>query len=127
MPTVKTTLRKHESLQRKRIAPVDLQEGYQVNIRLVRIVGGKAHGIVCLRGGDDWHREILKNTEAEIKGLGFQNAIVTPAGGAWVRFEPDGAIVLYGSSDEFGTCDKKTAADLMGRAFPGRKILVREY
>ncbi len=107
------------------IAPVDFREGYRGKILLIRIVGGKANGFVCLRSGDEWHREILKNTNKEIQDLGFENSMLVPAGGAWVRFDEGGTIIVYGSSDEFGTCDKKKAADLISSAFPGKKILTR--
>lgn len=107
------------------MAPVDLPNGYHGKILLVRIVGGQAHGLVCLRGGDDWHREILHNTTEEIQDLGFENSNVVPSGGAWVRIEENGTIIVYGNSDEFGTCDKKLAADLISGAFPGKKIIVR--
>ena len=113
-------------MQQKLIAPVDLQEGYQGKILLVRIVGGKAHGIVCLRSGDEWHREILQKTKRELQDLGFENSDVVPVGGAWVRFEEDNRIIVYGSSDEFGACDKKTAAGLISNAFPGKQIVVRQ-
>jgi len=108
------------------MVPVDLPDGYHGKVLLVRIVGGMAHGLVCLRGGDDWHREILRNTTEEIHDLGYENSIVVPAGGAWVRFDDDGTILVYGSSDEFGACDKKMAADLIAGAFPGRKIRIRQ-
>ena len=126
MTAVKNTSRKRESMQQKLIAPVDLQEGYQGKILLVRIVGGKAHGVVCLRSGDAWHREILQKTKRELQDLEFENSDVVPAGGAWVRFEEDNRIIVYGSSDEFGVCDKKTAANLISNAFPGKRIIVRQ-
>lgn len=107
------------------IACVDLPDAYHGKVLLVHIVGGNAHGFVCLRSGDDWHREILQNTIEEIQDLGFDNANVVPVGGAWVQFDPDGAIIVYGSSEEFGTCDKEVVADLIGSAFPEKKILIR--
>jgi hypothetical protein len=125
MTTGKKLFRKHECAQQTLIAPVDLQEGYQGKILLVRIVGGKAHGNVCLRSGDEWHREILQKTKREIQDLGFEDSHVVPVGGAWVRFEKDTTVVVYGSSDEFGDCNKKTAAALISSAFPGRQIIVR--
>ena len=111
--------RAHGLVPEKMIASVDLPHGYGGKILLVQILGGMAHGIVCLRSGDDWHREILRNTKEEIQDLGFENADVVPLGGAWVQFDPRGTITLYGSSDEYGTCDKKVAADLISRLFPG--------
>jgi hypothetical protein len=117
--------REHGPVARKMIAPVDLPRGYQGKILLVRIVGGSAHGLVCLRAGDEWHREILQNTREEIQDLGFERSDVVPDGGAWVRFEADGTIVVHGSSREFGTCDKQMAADLISGAYPGINILIQ--
>lgn len=125
MTTGKKIFRKHEPAQQTLIAPVDLKEGYRGKILLVRIVGGKAHGVVCLRSGDEWHREILQKTKREIQDLRFEDSDVVPVGGAWVRFEEDNRIIVYGSSDEFGACDKKTAAGLISSAFPGKHIIVR--
>jgi len=116
---------KYGLMPQRLIDSVDLPEEYHGKILLVHIVGGRAHGSVCLRAGDDWHREILQNTKEEIQDLGFENANVVPAGGAWVQFDPDGAIIVYGRSDEFGVCDKKIVADLIDNAFPGKKIIIR--
>jgi len=44
---------------------------------------------------------------------------------AWVRFDPGDTIRVYGSSDEFGGCDKNIAADLLNSVFPNKKILIR--
>jgi hypothetical protein len=114
----------HGLVPEKLIASVDLPHGYGGKFLLVQISGGTAHGIVCLRAGDDWHREILQNTKEEIQDLGFENADVVPLGGAWIQFDPEAMITIYGSSDEFGTCDKKVAADLISSQFPGKKILI---
>jgi hypothetical protein len=110
----------------KLISLVDLPDAYHGKVLLVHIVGGNAHGFVCLRSGDDWHREILQNTKEEIQDLGFENADVVPAGGAWVQFYPDGAIIVYGSSEEFGACDKEVVADLIDSAFPAKRIIIRQ-
>jgi hypothetical protein len=67
----------------------------------------------------------LRNTETEIKNLGFDNALVHELGGALVRFEPDGAITIYGASQEFGACDKVYAAELVRTAFPERTVKVK--
>ena len=117
------TFQAYGLVPRQSIATVDLPEGYQGKMLLIQIVGGAAHGMVCLRTGDDWHREILRNTIEEVQDLGFENADVVPLGGAWVQFEPDGTITVYGSSEEFGACDKKLAADLISHAFPGNRVL----
>ena len=72
-------------------------------ILLVSITGAGIEDCVVLRSGDDWHREILRNTEEEIRGYGIDDARVDELGGAWVKFDEDGNIVIYGISDDFGT------------------------
>ena len=93
------------------VAETELPEGYAGKILLVLLTGG-ANDTVCLRSGDDWHREILHNTRAEIADLGFADAQVHPLGGAHAGFDSDGSIVIWGTSDEFGCCDKALAARL---------------
>lgn len=115
----------HGLIPQRMIACVDLPDEYQGKVLLVHLVGGIAHGFVCLRSGDDWHREILQNTKEEIQDLGFENSDVVPLGGAWIRVDLDGAIILYGSSEEFGSCDKEVVADLIDSAFPEKKVLIR--
>lgn len=110
----------------KLIPLVELPEGYRGKILLVSFSGGVIEGMVCLRSGDDWHREILRNTEKEIRDLGFVGSYVIPAGGAFVKFKANGNIIVSGSSDDFGVCDKAIAAELIGKAFPGRTILTRK-
>ena len=107
------------------IAPLNFKEGYQGKVLLVRISGGNADGLLCLRGGDDWHWLILANTQAEIQDLGYVDSEVVPAGGATIRFEPDGTITLDGQSDTYGACDKKIAANLLAEHFPDHKIRIR--
>ena len=107
------------------IAPLNFDHGYQGKVLLVRISGGKADGLVCLRGGDDWHWKILANTKAELQDLGFGNSEVVPTGGAFIRFEPNGDIILYGYSDTYGACDKKIAAGLLSNSFPDHKVWIR--
>ncbi|RJQ55655.1 MAG: hypothetical protein C4530_15625 [Desulfobacteraceae bacterium] len=106
------------------VPPVDLQEGYRGKILLVSVSGGAAGGITCLRSGDLWHEEILMSAAEEIRDLGFEHAAVDSAGGASVRFDADGTIRIYGTSDSFGECDKTIASDLIGRSFPERRIVV---
>jgi len=106
------------------ILPAILPEGYNGKILLMIISGGILNGRVCLRSGDDWHREILTNTREEFLDLGFENALVDPVGGAFVRFEDNGSIEVYGISDEFGGCDKLAAVDLIRQIFPARKIII---
>jgi D-3-phosphoglycerate dehydrogenase len=108
-----------------RIIPVILPEGYRGKILLASVSGAGIKKTVLLRSGDLWHREILRNTETEIKNLGFDNALVHELGGALLRFEPNGAITIYGASQEFGACDKVYAAQLVRKAFPGRTVRVK--
>ena len=107
------------------ILPVILPEGYNGKILLVSVAGAMIKKKVILRSGDLWHREILRNTEIEIRGLGVADAQVHPLGGALIRFEPGGTIIIYGSSQEFGACDKEYAAVLVRNAFPARQVEVR--
>ena len=117
------TFRDHGLDPGKLIATTDLNDGYEGKILLLSISAGTAKGMICLRSGDDWHYEILRNTEEEIRDLGFKNPVVVPAGAA-IRSDRNGNIVIFGSSDAYGTCDKKTATDLIAKTFPGKTILV---
>ena len=108
------------------IPPVILPEGYNGKILLVSVSGAMIEKTVILRSGDLWHREILRNTETEIKSLGFENALVHELGGALVRFEPDGAITIYGASQEFGACDKGFAAEMVRKEFRERTVIIRD-
>ena len=104
------------------IPAVILPEGYNGKILLVSISGDGIEETVILRSGDLWHREILRNTEAEIQKLGIRNARVYELGGAHLRFEPDGTILIHGNSRQYGACDKEYAATLVKDAFPGRRV-----
>ena len=106
------------------IPPVILSEGYNGKILLVSISVDNIEKLVVLRSGDLWHREILRNTEAEIRNLGFPGARVHELGGAHLSFEPDGSIVIHGTSQQFGACDKEYAAELVRAAFLGRRVEV---
>ncbi len=108
------------------IPEVILPQGYNGKILLVSVSGEGIATSVLLRSGDLWHREILRNTVAEIKNLGLENAQVHELGGALVRFEPDGAITIYGASQEFGACDKEYAAEIIKRKFPNRTINISD-
>ena len=108
-----------------RMTPVILPEGYNGKILLVSVSGEGIKKTILLRSGDLWHREILRNTETEIKNLGFDNARVHELGGALLRFEANGDITIYGASQEFGACDKDYAAQLVRKAFPGRIVTVK--
>jgi len=107
------------------IPPVILPKGYNGKILLVSVSGAMIEKTVILRSGDLWHREILRNTENEIRSYGITDAQVHQLGGALVRFEPDGTIIIYGRSQEFGACDKAYAAELVRDLFPERRVLVR--
>jgi hypothetical protein len=107
------------------IPPVILPEGYSGKILLVSVSSAAIDKTVVLRSGDVWHREILRNTENEIRSYGITDAQVHQLGGALVRFEPDGTIIIYGRSQEFGACDKACAAELVRDLFPERRVLVR--
>jgi phosphoglycerate dehydrogenase-like enzyme len=104
------------------IPPVILPEGYTGKILMVSITGDGLGNRVVLRSGDLWHREILRNTQAEIRDLGFKDARVHELGGAHLRFERDGTIVIHGFSQQYGACDKAYAADLVRAAFTGRRV-----
>jgi D-3-phosphoglycerate dehydrogenase len=107
------------------IPGVILPEGYNGKILLVSVSGEGIKKTVLLRSGDLWHREILRNTETEIKNLGYANVRVHELGGALVCFEPEGTIAIYGTSEEFGACDKEFAAEMIRNAFPGKEVNVR--
>jgi CO/xanthine dehydrogenase Mo-binding subunit len=115
----------HSCEPNSRINPVILPEGYKGKILLVSVSADRLKKTVLLRSGDIWHREILRNTETEIKGLGFENVRVHELGGAMVRFEADGAITVYGASQEFGSCDKEFAAEIIRKKFRKRAIKIR--
>jgi hypothetical protein len=108
------------------VAETELPEDYQGKILLVALRGGGFDGTVCLRSGDGWHREILRNTQAEIADLGFPHTRVHPLGGAHAGFESDGSVVIWGISNEFGGCDKDLAARLIARAYPQRAVRIEE-
>ncbi len=108
------------------IPPVILPEGYKGKILLVSVSSAMIEKTVILRSGDLWHREILRNTENEIRNLGIADAQVHELGGAQVRFEPEGTVIIYGRSQQFGACDKEYAAELVREKFPGRRVVVRK-
>jgi hypothetical protein len=108
------------------VAEVELAEGYRGKILLVLLKGGVFEGALCLRSADDWHREILHNTQVEMKDLGFLHTRVHPLGGAFAGFEADGSIVIWGTSDEYGCCDKEEAARMIARVYPERKVRIED-
>ena len=109
-----------------KIPPVVIPEGYNGKILLVSVAGPAIGKIIILRSGDLWHREILRNTETEIRNLGIVDAQVHELGGALLRFNPDGTIVIFGASQEFGACDKEYAAEMVRQEFPERRVTVRD-
>ena len=120
------TFNDHKLNPVKEIPPVILPEGYNGKILLASIAGPKISTRVILRSGDLWHREILRNTENEIRNLGIVGAQVHELGGALLCFEPDGTIIISGSSHEFGACDKEYAAEMVRKEFPGKLVKVRD-
>jgi len=108
------------------VAETELPEGYVGKILMVLLTGGGFDDAVCLRSGDGWHREILHNTRAEIADLGFPDAQAHPLGGAHAGFDSDGSVLIWGTSDEFGCCDKDLAARLVARAYPERTVRIVE-
>ena len=109
----------------RKIPAVILPQGYTGKILLVSLSGDGLEKMVVLRSGDLWHREILRNTEAEIRNLGFHNARVSELGGAHLRFEPGGTIVIHGTSEQYGACDKEYAARLVKDEFPDKRVDIR--
>ena len=105
------------------IPAVILPDGYRGKILLVLITRGEC-SMMALRSGDLWHREILRNTRAEMIRIGLMDVQVEQMGGAFLRFEADGSIRIWGSSDEFGACDLDYAATLVKAARPGCKVIV---
>jgi hypothetical protein len=98
--------------------------GYSGKIILAAVFGGVAAGRICLRGGDDWHREILADLRDEVVDVGLSRSGVDELGGAWLGSGHDGRLCVFGGSEEFGTCDKDLAAELLRTAFPGRTVTV---
>ena len=113
----------NESDSESLINKIILPEGYNGKILLVMIVGGILDGQILLRSGDMWHREILRNTENEIKELGFAESDVYELGGAHVRFEKND-IVIFGTSDDFGSCDKVYASKLIQQLFKDKNVII---
>jgi len=117
--------REHGLDQEQLIRPVDLAEGYAGKILLMRLLSARSEGTLCLRSGDLWHREILRDTEEEIVDLGFDLTTVSPVGGAWIRFDDKQIITLYSSSEEYGECDKQRAAQLIAGVYLGYSIYTK--
>jgi hypothetical protein len=101
-------------------------DGYEGKILLVAVGGVGIWDTIVLRSGDIWHSEILHATELEIKKYGIKAARVHEAGGAWVRFDKDGTIFIYGNSEEFGACDKNFAAGLLRQLYPEKIVYIED-
>ena len=56
--------------------------------------------------------------------IGLTDVRVEEMGGAYLRFEADGSIRIWGGSDDFGACDLYYAATLVRSARPGCKVVV---
>ena len=117
-----TMLRDKGNISGKVIPTVDLPEGYRGKIMLCVVTGALIPELTYLRSGDDWHREILRNFEEEVRDYGFEAFQIMPRGGAFAEFHPDGAIVLYGSSEAFGRLKREDAIRLVQTAFPNRHV-----
>jgi hypothetical protein len=112
-------------IKTKQISKIILPEGYTGKILLVSVSGPGIQDKIILRSGDLWHREILRNTEAEIRNLGYHKAQVYELGGAHLRFKTGGSILIHGTSEQYGACDKEYAAKLVRNEFPGRRVDIR--
>ena len=69
--TALKSLQQHGSDPACILDPVILPEGYRGKILLVSVSGGIIENSVILRSGDQWHNEILRETQTEIKDLGL--------------------------------------------------------
>ena len=119
------SLHRHGPDPGKIIPPVILPQGYNGKILLMSVSGGIIGDIVILRSGDLWHSEILRETKEEIQDLGLLHSDVYPLGGAWARFENDDTILIWGSSDQFGACDKEFAAEMIRKEGPEKEIKIK--
>lgn len=122
---MKVVTNSHNNEIGKLIPAIILPEGYVGKILLVSISGQEIRDRVILRSGDLWHREILRNTEMEIRSLGFHDIRVHQLGGAHLRFDSDGTIIIHGTSEQYGACDKEYAARLVQGGFPDRRVVIR--
>jgi len=105
------------------IPAVILPDGYRGKILLILVIRGES-SMTALRSGDLWHREILRNARAEMASRGLGDVRVEEMGGAYLCFEEDGSIRIWGSSDDFGACDLDYAATLVKAARPGWRVVV---
>ena len=69
------------------------------------------------------HSNIVESFDDELRAHGFEaNAGVR--GGAHMRQDKEGNIVIYDKSVDYGECDKDVAQKLVSRAFPDKKVLI---
>jgi len=108
------------------IVETDIPEGYNGKILMVAILDESFGVKRCLRSGDLWHREILRNTQNEIIDLGFTKSAVYELGGANVKSDSKGNIIIFGTSNDFGSCDKKLAAKFIKNKFPDKNVTIKE-
>ena len=106
------------------IKPAEVPAAYRGKILLIGVSGGLFDGIIGLRSDDLYHRDILRNTELELQDLGLSSSHVVELGGAYLTSHPDGSIRIWGSSDEFGACDRELAAELVRSLFPEARVIV---
>ncbi len=107
------------------LRPVDLPEGDRGKIVLVSVQSPEQR-LLVVRGGDLWHRDILRNARAEVSSLGVAGVEVYAEGGAHLSFEADGSIAIWGGSEEFGACDREFAAGLVRAAWPDRTVSIHD-
>ncbi len=105
------------------IKPAEVPAAYRGKILLVTISGGLLNGAIGLRSDDLYHRDILRNTELELQDLGLSSSRVYELGGAYLTSNPDGSIRIWGSSDEFGACDRELAAELVRSLLPEARVV----
>lgn len=103
---------------------VDLLEGYSGKFMLLRIMVGAGKPRLIIRSGEAWHREIVANTNDELHNAGFDQVALEQLGGDWVQANKPN-LKLWGSSDDYGMCDKHQAGAIMQTAFPGYSCTVK--
>lgn len=114
--------RTHERTHRQLLELAALELGYNGKFLLLSVYVDGSPDLTFVRGGDEWHREILHSAEQELQDLGFAHH-PRAMGGAWVRIDAD-EIEIWGASEEFGVCDKQLAGSLLSRAFPDRPVRI---
>lgn len=103
-----------------------IPDDYHGKVLLLKIGGEGIEDTVVLRSGDIWHSEILRATEVEVSKCGVKKSWVSEAGGAWVRFNEDGDLIIYGQSEEYGACDKNIASKLLKQLYPKRNVYTED-